>query len=181
MCPESEVTNLEEYLQVGKIVNTHGVKGELKVIPLTDNPERFNDLGWIYIKRSENMEILHLEKVRHTKNLVIVKFREINDMSSAEALKGFFMLVDRKNAVKLPKDSYFICDLIGCRVVDENGNYLGTLANVLKTGSNDVYVVKDDNGKEILIPALKSVVRSVSLKNKTIKVVLPEGLVDDEI
>jgi 16S rRNA processing protein RimM len=102
-------------------------------------------------------------------------------MSEAEQYKECFVLVDRENAVKLPEDSFFICDIVGCSIFDENGILLGELTKVLQTGSNDVYVVKDKSGKEILIPALKSVVRKVSVDQRRIDVIIPKGLLDDEV
>lgn len=172
---------MEDYLEIGKIANTHGVKGELKVIPLTDNPERYDVLKWVYVGGENDLEKYDIENVKYTRGMVIVKFKEVNDMDSAERMKGLYLKVDRKNAVKLPKDAFFICDLIECDVYEENGNNLGKIKDVLKTGSNDVYLVKDGNNREILIPALKSVVTEVSIENKKIVVKLPEGVVDNEI
>ncbi|NLV35835.1 MAG: 16S rRNA processing protein RimM [Clostridiaceae bacterium] len=170
-----------EYLQVGKIVNTHGVKGEMKLIPLTDDPRRFDELKWAYIEKDGQLEKLSILDVKYVKGSVMIKFSGIDSMSEAEKYKDCFVLVDREHAVKLPEDSFFICDIIGCSVFDENGRLLGELTNVLETGSNDVYVVKDDSGKEILVPALKSVVSNVSLNQQRIDVIIPKGLLDDEV
>ena len=170
-----------EYLQVGKIVNTHGVKGEMKLIPLTDDPRRFDELNWAYIEKDGQLEKLSILDVKYVKGSVMIKFSGIDSMSEAEKYKDCFVLVDREHAVKLPEDSFFICDIIGCSVFDENGRLLGELTNVLETGSNDVYVVKDDSGKEILVPALKSVVSNVSLNQQRIDVIIPKGLLDDEV
>jgi 16S rRNA processing protein RimM len=113
--------------------------------------------------------------------MVIVKFKGIDDMDAAEALKNLYLKVDRKSAVKLPEDAFFICDLIGCEVLEESGRRLGMIKDVLKTGSNDVYFVEDEDKKTVLIPALKAVVREVSVKDRRMVVKLPEGLMDDEI
>lgn len=172
---------MQQYLDVGKIVNSHGVRGELKVMPLTDDPKRFKKLKWVYVDRNDFLEKFNIENVKFFKNFVIIKFIEINDMNGAEALKGLFLKVDRENAVKLPRDTYFIADLIGCEVFEIDGNRLGILKEVIKTGSNDVYVVERENKKDILIPALKSVVTGISVEDRRITVVLPEGLTDDEI
>ncbi|NLK88171.1 MAG: 16S rRNA processing protein RimM [Clostridiaceae bacterium] len=169
-----------EYLQIGKIVNTHGIRGELKLIPLTDDPKRFDALERAYIDK-DGMHEYRIESVKYFKGSVIIKFEGIDAPEAAAAYKEHFLLVDRQNAVKLPEDTFFICDIIGSKVIDENGSELGTLIDVLQTGSNDVYVVKGDSGKEILIPALKSVVRSISPEQKQIHVVVPKGLLDDEI
>ncbi len=166
-----------EYLEIGKIVNTHGIRGEVKVIPLTDNEQRFSELKAVLIDDGNKMGTFNIETVKYFKGFVIIKFKEIQDMSSAEKLKERYIKVDRKNAVKLPKDSFFVCDLIDCRVEDMDGNELGILINIIKTGSNDVYIVKDEIGKEICIPALKSVVKEISIEEKLIKVILPEGLI----
>jgi 16S rRNA processing protein RimM len=169
-----------KYLEVGRIVNTHGVKGEVKVIPLTDNPKRFLNLKWVFIDKNMVLEKYNIEKVKFYKGMVLIKFKGINDMTDAEALKGMFLKVDRENAVRLPDDSFFICDIVGCEVFEEDGSRLGTLKDVLKTGSNDVYVILRENGKEIYLPALKSVVKSVSISNKKMIVSVPEGLLDED-
>lgn len=199
-----------EYLVIGKIVNTHGIKGEVKVMPLTDYPERFEELEWVYLDTgsnksftnskqknvntnenknsnsvasdtSNNFKKIEIQSVKYFKNTVILKIKGIDTIESAEALKNFELKVDRNHAVKLPKDSFFICDLIGCEVFEETGNKLGKLNDVLKTGSNDVYIVKPTQGKEILIPALKTVVKDINVIDKKIIVKLPEGLLDDEV
>lgn len=170
-----------EYLQVGKIVNTHGVKGEMKLIPLTDDPRRFDELKWAYIEKDGQLRKHSILDVKYIKGSVMIKFSDIESMSEAEQYKECFVLVDRENAVKLPEDSFFICDIVGCSIFDENGILLGELTKVLQTGSNDVYVVKDKSGKEILIPALKSVVRKVSVDQRRIDVIIPKGLLDDEV
>ncbi len=169
-----------EYLQIGKIVNTHGIKGEMKVIPLTDDPRRFDDLDWAFIEK-DGMQKCRIESVKYFKGSVIIKIDGIDTPEDAAAYREHYLLVDRENAVKLPEDTFFVCDILGSKVFDENGRDLGELKDVIQTGSNDVYVVKGDLGKEILIPALKSVVRGISLDQKRIDVAIPKGLLDDEI
>ncbi|MDP4094445.1 MAG: ribosome maturation factor RimM [Bacillota bacterium] len=168
---------MEEYLEIGKIINVHGVKGELKVLPLTDDPSRYDELKWAYIEKEGQLKRYDFQGVKYFKGFVFLKLKGIDAVEDAELLKNLFIKVDRKNAVKLPENSYFICDLIGCEVLDENDNKLGILNNIISTGSNDVYIVKDENDREILIPALKSVVREISVDNKIIRVTLPEGLI----
>ena len=172
---------MHQYLEIGKVTNTHGVRGEIKVIPLTDNIDRFNDLEWVFIDRHGNLEKHNVLNVKFFRGLVILKLEGIDTMDEAEKLKGLFLLVDRENAVKLPENTYFICDIVGCEVFEENGNMLGIVKEVLQTGSNDVYVVKSHDGREILIPALKSVVMKVLIEEKKIFVKIPEGLIDDEV
>lgn len=170
--------SMVEYLIIGQLVNTHGVKGELKATALTDDPQRFKKLKWVYIDKNGSLEKYDISGVKFFKQFVILKFRSIDSIEEAEKFKGLYIKIDRANAVKLPKDSFFITDILGMEVFDENGALLGTLVDVIQTGSNDVYVVKDAEGKEILIPALKSVVKEVLLEERKISVILPKGLLD---
>jgi len=172
---------MQQYLEIGKIPAPHGINGEVKVIPLTDNPERYLDLDWVYIEKGTELNKHHISNVKFLKNTVIVKFKEINNRNEAELLRNFYLKIDRSNAVKLPKDSYFICDIVDCEVYDIKGAKIGVVYEVIETGSNDVYVVKRERGKDVLIPALKSVVKDISISEKKITVELPEGLIDDEI
>ncbi len=167
-----------EYLIVGQLVNTHGVKGELKATAQTDDPQRFKQLKWVYIDKNGSLEKHNISGVKFFKQFVIIKFEGIDSIEEAEKLKGFYIKVDRANAVKLPKNSFFITDIIGLKVYDENNQLLGELRDVIQTGSNDVYVVRDSDSKEILIPALKSVVKEISIEEGKISVILPKGLLD---
>jgi len=167
-----------EYLIIGQLVNTHGLKGELKATTLTDDPQRFLDLDWVYIDKKGTLEKYFITSVKFLKSLVILKFDGVDSIEAAEKLKGFYLKVDRAKAVKLPENSFFIADIIGIQVYNENNELLGKLLDVIQTGSNDVYIVKNEEGKEILIPALKSVVKEVSLDDRRISVVLPKGLLD---
>lgn len=167
-----------EYLIIGQLTNTHGVKGELKATTLTDDPQRFLDLKWVYIDKKGSLEKYKIKGVKFFKQFVILKFEGVDSIETAEKLKGYYLKVDRANAVKLPKDSFFITDILGMQVYDENNELLGELLDVIQTGSNDVYIVKNKEGKEILIPALKSVVKEVLLDERRISVILPKGLLD---
>jgi 16S rRNA processing protein RimM len=167
-----------EYLIIGQLVNTHGVKGEMKATVLTDDPGRFKMLKWVYIDKNGTLEKYNIESVKFFKQFVILKFESINDIDAAQKLKGLYLKVDRAHAIKLPKNSYFITDLIGLQVYDENNILLGILQDIIQTGSNDVYIVRSGDGKEILIPALKSVVREIKIEEGKILVTLPEGLLD---
>lgn len=167
-----------EYLIIGQVINTHGVKGEVKATALTDDSHRFNKLKWVYIDKNGKLEKLDITGVKYFKQFVILKFKNIDTIEEAQKLKGLYMKVDREHAVKLPKDSFFITDIIGLSVFDENNALLGKLTDVIQTGSNDVYIVRDDTGREILVPALKSVVKEVLIDEGRISVILPEGLLD---
>jgi len=170
-----------EYLQIGKIVNTHGVMGEVRLIPLTDDPHRFDELEWVYVEKDYAMTKYTIKDVKYTKGSVILKLSDIDTIETANTLRDCFVVVDRLHAVKLPKDSFFICDILGSTVFDENGTVLGQLTDILHTGSNDVYIIKNESGKELLLPALKSIVKKISPEQQRIDVTVPKGLFEDEV
>lgn len=153
---------MEQFLNVGQIVNTHGVKGEVKVFPLTDDPMRFKKLKKVIIDNKE-VQIL---SYKFQKDRVILKLEGIDTMDDAIRLKGKYLKISREDAVKLPKDTYFIADLIGCSVFDTDETPLGEVYDVIKTGSNDVYWVKGI--KELLIPVLKEIVLDINVEDKKI-------------
>ncbi|MCT4544201.1 MAG: ribosome maturation factor RimM [Vallitalea sp.] len=167
-----------DYFNIGKIVNTHGIRGEVKVIPLTDEPSRFELLEYVYIDTNKKIDKYTIKNIKYFKNMIIIKFEEIEDMNHAEALKQSIIKIPRELALPLQEDEYYIQDLIGIKVSTEDGKYLGILEDVIITGSNDVYLVKDDNNKEVLIPALKECIKKVDMKNKIMIVSLLEGLID---
>lgn len=171
---------MQQYFEIGEIVNTHGVRGELKVIPLTDDINRYDKLDWVYIRINGEQKKYDIEGIRYHKNNVLLRLKGVNDMNSAELLKGCFVEIPRELAIKLPKGSYFIADLVGCRVLDEREKDLGRVEDVIETGSNDVYVVRTASNKQILIPAIKEVVLEVDVENKRIRIKQKEGLIDDE-
>lgn len=164
-----------EYLDIGKVINTHGVKGEVKVLPLTDNPERYDLLKHLFLDRDGTLKEYNVEWVKYHKGFVLLKLKGIDNLNHAEEVKNCILKVHRSQAVELPEGSYFICDLIGIIVYDLEGKELGSLRDVLQTGSNDVYVVSKD-GSDILIPALKTVVKDIDLEHRRILVDLPEGI-----
>lgn len=165
-----------KYLRIGKIVNTQGIKGEMRVIPLTDDVSRFDDLKYVLIDDTLMM-YKNVQYVKYHKNFVILKLDGIDNMNDAEKYKNKYILVDRKDAIDLPEGSYFICDIIDLEVYDIDGKRLGRVADILKTGSNDVYIVKNGEN-EIMLPALKSVVKSIDIENSKMIVELPEGLIE---
>ena len=169
-----------EYLDIGKIVNTHGIKGELKIMPLTDDPRRYDLLKTALVEKNGSLQDYKVESVKYFKNLVLLKLKGIDTIEDAEKMKNLILKIHRKDAVKLPEGSYFVCDLIGCEVKDINGVFLGKLEDILQTGSNDVYVVREKE-EEILIPALKTVLKNIDIEQKSIIVDLPKGLIDNEV
>ena len=168
---------LEKYLTVGRIINTHGVRGELKVMPLTSDISRFDYLKLVWLEENGKLTEHFVENARYHKNFVLLTLRGIDTMDKAQALKDCYLKVDRKHTRPLEENEYFIADLIGCRVF-EKGVLLGTVTDVLQTGSNDVYVTEGDIYGEILIPAIEQVIRKVDVESGEILVELPEGLVE---
>ena len=166
-----------QYLEIGQIVNTFGIKGELKIYPFTDDINRFDELKSIFVVKNKELIQYEIETVRYHKNMVILKLKGINSMNEAEKLKGLYIKIDRKYAKKLPKGTYFIADLIGLEVYDENSNLLGSIDDIYNTGANDIYVVKNNLGKQILLPGIPQVIKKVDLENKKIVVHLLNGLI----
>ena len=142
---------MQEYFEVGQIVNTFGVKGLLKVKHFTDDIERFEELKTVYICKKNEMKKVEIEEVKYHKNMVLLKVKGIDDMTEAEKYKGLFLKIDRKDAKKLPEDTYFIADLIGLEVYTDEGELLGRVDDIFNSGANDVYVVKDDMRKTNII------------------------------
>lgn len=167
---------MKQLLELGQIVNTYGIKGFLKVVPYTDDVTRFEKLDEIYIEVRNDLQEHKIEEVKYAKNLVLLKLKGIDDISQAEKFKNCYIKIDRKDAVELPEDTYFIVDLIGVEVYTDEGNNLGNIVDVFKTGANDVYVVKDELGKQTLLPAIGDVIKSVDIQNKKMIVHIIAGL-----
>lgn len=142
---------MQEYFEVGQIVNTFGIKGQLKVKPFTDDINRFEELKTVYICKKNEMKKFEIEDVKYNKQCVLLKIKGIEDLTEAEKYKGLFLKIDRKDAKKLPKDTYFIADILGLEVYTEEGELLGKVDDIFPTGANDVYVVKDEMRKTIII------------------------------
>lgn len=169
---------MEDMLQVGAITSTHGVHGEVKVFPTTDDMKRFSKLKEVILGEGANAPTLHIIGVKYFKNMVILKFKEYDTCNDVEKLRGEKLYVTRENAVKLQKDEYFIADLIGMKCVDENKNISGSLEDVMSTGANDVYVIKLEDGRELLLPAIKECVLKVDFEKEVISINILEGLLD---
>lgn len=167
---------MNEMFTVGKIVNTHGVKGEVKVMPTTDDPSRFKKFKSVYVMR-KTMTTYEIETVRFHKGCVLIKFKGIDDMDAAELLRGSEIKIDRKDGVPLGKDEYYISDLYDMEVYTEEERFLGKIVDIIETGSNDVYVLKKaGRQKDLLIPAIKQVIKNVDVAGKKMTVHLLEGL-----
>lgn len=169
---------MEPYLRVGVIASTHGLRGEVKVYPTTDDPARFRKLKQVYLDTKREKMPLEVTGVKFFKNQVIVKFREFNDINEIEKYKGCDLLVTREQAVPLEENENFIVDLIGMKVVTDEGGILGTLTDVLQTGANDVYAVETEQKKEILLPAIPSCILKVDVEEAVMTVHILEGLLE---
>ncbi len=168
---------MEEYFEIGQIVNTNGLKGVLKIKPFTDDIKEFEDFESIYVQRKNELIEFKIEEVRYVKNMVLLKLQGIDDIDEAEKYRNLYIKVNRNVMPNLPEDSYYIVDLLECEVYTEEGELLGKVDDVFNTGSNDVYVVKDELGKQILLPAIGEVIKNVDISNKKIIVKLMKGLV----
>lgn len=168
---------MEQLMEIGQIVNTYGIKGFLKVVPYTDDITRFESLKSIYVETKNSLKTFIIEEVKYSKNLVLLKLKGIDDINSATIYKNCYLKIDRKDAVELPEDSYFIIDLIGITVYTDRHKELGNIVDVYSTGANDIYVVKNELGKQVLLPAIGEVIKNVDIKDKKMIVHLIEGLV----
>lgn len=167
---------MEDFLRVGVIANTHGVHGEVKVFPTTDDMNRFKKLKNVKLDTGKELLDLKISGVKFFKNMTILKFEGIDSINDVEKYKGKDLLITREQAVPLNKDEFFICDLIGCTVVTEDGREVGELTEVLQTAANDVFVVQGKEKKELLVPYIDDCVKNISITEKIITVVLLPGM-----
>lgn len=169
---------MEDLLKVGIISSTHGLKGEVKVFPTTDDPKRFQELKSVLLIGRKEKTTLKIQGVRFFKQMVILKFEGIDDINDVEKYKGGELFVTRDQAVKLEKDEYFIADLIGLNVIAEEENLQGRIKDVITTGANDVYVITLSDGRELLLPAIRECVLSVDMEKGEMKIRLLDGLLE---
>ena len=166
---------MDKYLELGQIVNVRGLKGEVKVNSFTDDNTKFERLP-IYIKQKDSIKEYQIEKIGFSKNQVIIKFKNINTIDEAERLRNAYIVADRKDLGDLPEGVYYIADLIGLEVYTENNEFLGKVDDIYNTGSNDIYVVKDDLGRQKLLPGIDDVIKEVKINEGKIIVNLIKGL-----
>ena len=170
---------MDDMLRVGVISSTHGVRGEVKVYPTTDDANRFKKLKTVILDLGRGEQItLNIESVKFFKNMVILKFKGYDNINDVEMFRKKSLYVTRENAVKLKKNEYFIADLIGLKVISDEGEDLGELTDVLQTGANDVYVISKEGADDILLPAIKDCVKQVDIEGGTMQVHLLDGLRD---
>ncbi len=169
---------MDDLLQVGVITSPHGVRGEVKVFPTTDDVKRFSKLKEVYLQTKRETSLVHIRSVKYFKNMVILGFEEFGSMNDVETLRQCPLLVDREHAVKLKKDEYFVADLMGLKVSLDDGSLTGTITDVLQTGANDVYEIKLDDGRELLLPAIADCVESVDIEGGLMTAHTLPGLLD---
>ncbi len=167
----------EEFVIIGKVVSSQGNKGEVKVLPLTDSIDRFKNLITIFLNNYNNRTALNIEKLRIKEDMVILKFENIENIGDAKMIVGSFLEVKRENAIRLPKTTYFIFEIIGLEVYDETNVFLGKVDNVISTGSNDVYIVKSKNKEELYVPAIREIVKNIDLEKKRITIKILDELI----
>ena len=167
---------MNKYLELGQIVNVKGLKGEVKVNSFTDDNTKFERISKVFVKQKNTLTEYEIEKVGYNKNQVIIKFKNIDTIEEAEKLRNSYIIVDREIFGELPEGVYYIADLIGLDVYTESNEYLGKVDDIFQTGSNDVYVVKDEKGKEKLLPGIDEVIKKIDFKENKITVNLIKGL-----
>lgn len=191
--------DLEDLLRIGVVTTTHGLRGEVKVFPTTDDPRRFDDCDEVVlIKKCENhplqwenhplqrenhpfkqeRHLLHVERVKYFKNIVIVKFKEFNDINEVEQFRKCDIMVTREHAVPLEEGEYFFCDVIGAAVSEEDGTPIGTVKDVMETGANNVFVIEMEDGREVLFPSIPDCIKKIDVENKQIVAHIMPGLID---
>ena len=169
---------MEQYLQVGVITQTHGVRGEVKVFPTTDDPERFLDLKRVLLDTGKEKISLEIKSVKFFKQFVILKFNGIDNINDIERYKRCPLLVNREDAVELEEDEYFIADMIGMAVWTDDDKEFGTLKDVIETGANDVYIIQSKDHGEVLVPAIKECIIDVNVEEQKMVIHLMDGLLD---
>ncbi len=169
---------MNKMLRVGAVIKPHGIRGEIKVWPTTDTLDRFSEISELIMQKDAEEAPVAIESVKYFKNIIILKLRGIDTMEDAEALRGADLYVTRENAAPLAEGEYYIGDIIGMEVVTEEGESLGVIRDVIDSSANDVYVVKRDGKKDLLIPAIKQCIRSVDLEEELMTVRLLDGLLE---
>ena len=170
---------MEQLLRVGVITTTHGIRGEVKVFPTTDDIHRFDDLDEVILQNKREQLTLHVEHVKYFKNIVIVKFKEYNNINDVEMFRKCDLFVTRENAVPLEEGEYFICDIIGAQVKnEEDGNVIGKVKDVLETGANLVFSIESNEGKELLFPSIPECIKKVDVEKREVIAHVMPGLME---
>ncbi len=168
---------MQEFLEIGQIVNTFGIKGMVKVKPFTDDITRFDNIKNIYVETNKTKRQYEIEEIKYHKEMVLLKFKGIDSVEEAELLRNSYLKIHRKDEPELEEGTYYIVDLIGLEVYSDEGILLGKLEDIYNTGSNDIYVVKNELGKQLLLPAISDVIKQIDLQQKKIVVHILKGLI----
>lgn len=169
---------MQEFLEIGQIVNTFGIRGMVKIKPFTDDLKRFDRLKKVYIETGKTKKEYEIENVKYHKDMVLIKFKGIDMVEEAEMLRNSYLKVARKDEPKLEEGTYYIADLIGLNVYSDDGNLLGKVDDIFNNGGKcDIYAVKDKTGKQILLPAISDVIKEINLDDGKIVVHLIKGLI----
>ena len=168
---------MQEFLEIGQIVNTFGIKGMVKVKPFTDDITRFDNLEKVYVETNKSKKQYEIEEVKYHKDMVLIKFKGIDKVEDAELLRNSYLKVNRQDEPELEEGTYYIVDLIGLDVYSDEGNLLGKVDDIFNNGSCDIYVVKDKLGKQLLLPAISDVIKEINLDEKKIVVHILKGLI----
>lgn len=170
---------MEDMLRIGVVTTTHGLRGEVKVFPTTDDVKRYKKCDEVVlVTKNENLT-LHVQSVKFFKNIVIVKFKEFDTIEQVEGFRKCDLMVTRENAIPLKEGEYFLCDAVGCEVADEEGNYIGEVTDTIETGANNVFEISVSGGKTVLFPVIPECIKKVDVKEKKIVAHVMKGLMDD--
>ncbi len=168
---------MQEFLEIGQIVNTFGIKGMVKVKPFTDDIKRFDDLKKVYVENNKTKKQYEIEEVKYHKDIVLIKFKGIDKVEEAELLRNSYLKINREDEPELDDGTYYIVDLIGLNVYSDEGCLLGKIDDIFNNGSCDIYAVKDELGKQLLLPAISDVIKEINLEQKKIIVHILKGLI----
>lgn len=169
---------MEDMLRIGVVTTTHGLRGEVKVFPTTDDVKRFEQCDEVILVTGQGNLTLHVEQVKFFKNIVIVKFKEFHDINEVEGFRRCDLMVTRENALPLKEGEYYLCDVIGARVCEEDGKEIGVVTEVLETGANNVFAIRTKDGKEVLFPVIPDCIKKVDIENKLVTAHVMKGLME---
>ncbi len=166
-------------IRIGKIVNTQGLKGHIRVYPLTDYKERLEEVEYIYIENEKDTKFM-IENIWYKNNLVILKLESFNNINDVERFKNRNIYIDESQLRELPEDTYYIFELVGLEVYDLEDKYIGKIIDVLKQSAQDIYVIEyntNESKKTFMLPAVKEFVKSIDLEKNKVKIKLIEGMI----
>lgn len=169
---------MEDMLRIGVVTTTHGIHGEVKVFPTTDDVKRFKKTDEVILITKQGNLTLHVESAKFFKNIVIVKFKEYNDINEVEGFRKCDLMVTRENALPLKEGQFYFCDVIGATVVDEDGAEIGTIKDVIETGANNVFSIETQEGKEVLFPVIPQCIKKVDVEAGIVTAHIMKGLLD---